>query len=250
MTTIQSSRLSPAQVSHYARDGFALFHQPVFAAEKFTRLQNLFEENLQQYGAENLDLIHLRDERLLEFLLCDEILDLVEPVVGPNIGLWSSGFISKAPYSGAPTPWHEDSAYWDGLISTMENIATVWLAIDPATRENGCMKVLPGTHNSVGGFSEYEATKEVALNIFGRQIKPELINENDAVYFELAPNECSLHEARIIHGADANTGAQRRCGYTMRYFPTSSKIFLDKIPWRHKLWLARGKDIAGNNYVN
>lgn len=246
----QNAHLAPEQVQHYDKEGYVLFNEPVFAPEKFERLRSLFEENLAQYGAADLDLIHMRDPRLLEFLLAPELLDLVEPLVGPNIGLWSSGFISKDPFTGAATPWHEDSAYWEGLISTMNGICTVWLAIDPATRENGCMKVIPGTHTAVGGFSEYEETAEVALNIFGRQIKPELVDENQAVYFELAPNECSLHEARIIHGADANTSPQRRCGYTMRYFPTNSKVHLDRITWEHKLWLARGRDLAGNSFVN
>jgi hypothetical protein len=65
-----------------------------------------------------------------------------------------------------------------------------------------------------------------------------------------ATAECSLHKARIIHGANANTSDKRRAGYTMRYFPTSL-VYAD-LPANkgHKLWLARGKDIAGNTFVN
>ena len=246
--TSTSSRLGCAQIEQYARDGYTLFQQPVYAPDKFARLSAIFEENLARFGAENLDMIHFRDERLLEFLLCDEILDIVEPLVGPNIGLWSSGFISKEAFKGAATPWHEDSAYWKGLISTMENICTVWLALDVVDRENGAMQVIPGTHSN--GFSQYEATENVALGIFGQQIKADQVNESRAVVFELQPGQCSLHEARIIHGAEANTSPRRRAGYTIRFFPTSSKVLLDNISWEHKLWLARGRDLAGNSYVN
>ena len=49
------------------------------------------------------------------------------------------------------------------------------------------------------------------------------MDEARAVYFELKPDECSLHEARIMHGARANTSDKRRAGYTMRYFPTHDK---------------------------
>jgi hypothetical protein len=69
------------------------------------------------------------------------------------------------------------------------------------------------------------------------------------VYFELEANECSLHEARIIHGAKANTSEHRRTGYTMRYFPTSSRVLPERNQG-HKIWLARGSDLAGNQFEN
>ncbi len=245
MSTSGKGRLTPEQVAHYGREGYLLYHQPVFAQEKFEQLRAIFEEDLGRYGDENLDTIHFRDARLLPFLLSGEVLDLVEPVVGPDIGLWSSHFISKAP-RGKATPWHEDSAYWNGRISTMAGICTVWLAIDEATLENGCMRVIPGSH--AHGFSDYEAVDK-SRNIFGTQIKPGQVDEGRAVCFALAPNQCSLHEARLIHGARANTSDKRRAGYTMRYFPTTSKIYPERNR-NHKLWLARGRDRAGNHYEN
>ncbi len=242
-----SFRLTPEQAAHYARDGYTLFHQPVFVPEKFARLKEIFEGNLARYGEDNLDIMHCRDARLLEFLLADEVLDLIEPLVGPNIGLWSSHFISKPAGTGKATPWHEDSSYWNGKITTMQGICTLWLAIDEVDAQNGAMQVIPGTQHN--GFSEYE-TVDTNANIFGSQIKPETLEESRAVTFELAPNECSLHEARLIHGAPPNTSNRRRAGYTMRYFPTSSKVFTEKIGANHKLWLARGEDLAGNEFVN
>jgi ectoine hydroxylase-related dioxygenase (phytanoyl-CoA dioxygenase family) len=247
-TATGRGRLSAEQVARYEEDGYVLFEQPVFSADAFARLKAIFEEDLATYGDEHLDTIHFHDERLLEFLLADELLDLVESVVGPNIGLWSSHFISKAPRTGKATPWHEDSAYWEGRIPSLAGICTVWLAIDEATPENGSMGVIPGSH--VNGFSAYEAVA-ADCHIFDRQIKPELVDETKAVYFTLQPNECSLHEVRIIHGARANTSDKRRAGYTMRYFPTTCRVVAEHPDNReHKLWLARGRDLAGNRYEN
>jgi len=250
--TARRTRLTPEQVVQYQRDGYVQFHRPVFPAETFTRLKAIFEENLQRFTERELDMIHTRDDRLLEFLLADEVLDLVEPVVGPNIGLWASHLICKEPYTGKATPWHEDSSYWNGRVSTMAGICTVWLAIDEATPENGSMAVIPGSHtNGAAGFSEYVAVEDASRNIFGSEVKPESIDESQAVYFSLKPNECSLHEARMIHGAKANTSPKRRAGYTMRYFPTTSLVFPDSPRnANHKLWLARGVDVAGNRYEN
>ncbi|HEX5323116.1 MAG TPA: phytanoyl-CoA dioxygenase family protein [Capsulimonadaceae bacterium] len=245
-TEAKQGRLSAKEIAQFEHEGYILFHNPVFAPEKFARLKAIFEEDLERFSDAELDMIHTRDDRLLEFLLSDEVLDLIEPVVGPNIGLWASHLICKPPFTGKATPWHEDSAYWNGRVSTMAGICTVWLAIDPATAENGCMRVIPGSQ--ANGFSEYEAV-DGNQNIFPTQIKPDQVDENKAVYFELQPNECSLHEARLIHGAQANTSATRRAGYTMRYFPTSSKVYPERNPG-HKIWLARGVDVAGNAYEN
>jgi len=242
----ENSALTREQVDSYLRNGYLLPGRPLFSEPHFSKLKALFEDDLNQYGPDNLDTIHFRDSRLLEFLLADSVLDIIEQLIGPDIGLWSSHFICKMPKVGKATPWHEDSAYWNGRASTMAGICTVWLAIDEATPENGCMRVIPGTHHD--GFSRYEHV-DTSANIFPTQILPELIDESKSVYFALKPNEYSLHEARLIHGANANTSNTRRCGYTMRYFPTTTQIFSDKNPG-HKLWLARGVDRAGNSYEN
>jgi hypothetical protein len=141
MTAFSSPQLTSDQVAQYEREGYTLVKQPLFAPEKFARLQAIFEENLTREGSGGMDMIHTRDARLLEFLLSDEVLDLIEPVIGPNIGLWASHFISKDPHTGKATPWHEDSAYWNGQVSTMERICTVWLFISNYSRMNAaCTK--------------------------------------------------------------------------------------------------------------
>jgi ectoine hydroxylase-related dioxygenase (phytanoyl-CoA dioxygenase family) len=170
------------------------------------------------------------------------VLDLVEPVIGPDIALWSSHFLSKDPFTGKPTPWHEDSAYWQGRLSAYDRIVTVWLALTRSDCENGCVRVIPGTHNA--GFSEYEATGRERF--FATQIKGE-VDESSAIDFELGPGECSLHDGRIIHGARANTSPHRRTGYTMRYFSAAIRVIPEANPG-HRIWLARGRDLAGNAY--
>jgi len=241
-------KLTQEEVDFYRRNGYFLYKKPLFGPEKMSELTAIFEDQLAQKGSklsDELDTPHFRDERLLPYLLSDEVLDLVEPIIGPNIGLWSSHFICKDPYVGRATPWHEDSAYWNGRLTSFDNIITVWLAIDRSWKENGCMRVIPGTHRN--GFSEYEET-DGATNLFNTRIKGN-IDESKAVYFELEPGECSLHDSRIVHGATANTSPYRRCGYTMRYFSTEARVIPERNP-NFRVWLARGKNIAGTAFVN
>ncbi|HZG78488.1 MAG TPA: phytanoyl-CoA dioxygenase family protein [Paenibacillus sp.] len=240
--------LTSEDVRFYRENGYVLHKKQLFSPAKMKALSDIFEEQWEAVGRKlnsELDTPHFRDERLLDFLLADEVLDLVEPLIGPNIGLWSSHFICKEPLIGKQTPWHEDSAYWNGRLTRFDKIVTVWLAIDRSNQENGCMRVIPGTH--LNGFSEYEAV-DASENIFPTEIKS--IDKSNAVYFELEPGECSLHDSRIIHGAEANKSPNRRCGYTMRYFSTEARVIPEKNPG-FKVWLARGKDVAGNNpFVN
>jgi ectoine hydroxylase-related dioxygenase (phytanoyl-CoA dioxygenase family) len=244
--------LTSDQVDFYDENGYLLFHDQLLPPEKLRKLTSIFEEHLADKGdklSDELDTPHFRDPRLLEFLLAGEVLDLVEPIVGPNIALWSSHFISKDPHTGRATPWHEDSSFWEGRLSAYDRMVTVWLAIDPSTRENGCMRVLPGSQklNRTTKGDRYRESDR-ADNTFAWELKE--VDQSNAVYFELERGECSLHDARMVHGAEPNTSSQRRCGYTMRYFPASVKVYPEKNEG-FKIWLARGEDLAGNTlYAN
>lgn len=107
------------------------------------------------------------------------------------------------------------------------------------------MRVIPGTQ--VDGFSDYVGA-DLATQTFGSQIAE--VDESAAAYFELARGEFSLHDGRIIHGAEPNTSAIRRTGYTMRYFPASVEVLPVEQNRGHKIWLARGQGAEGTRYEN
>jgi len=240
--------LTPQDVDFFRANGYYLNRQQLFPPDRLDGLESIFQEHLAYKGdklSDELDTPHFRDQRLLDYLLSDEVLDLVQPLVGPDIALWTSHFISKEPYTGRATPWHEDSAYWEGRLSEYDRIVTVWLALGPSNRENGCMRVIPGTHHN--GFSEYRPV-DMTDQTFHAEIVG--VDESQAVDFELERGQCSLHDGRIMHGAKPNTSPIRRTGYTMRYFPASVKVLPVEKNDGWKIWLARGEDRAGNTYVN
>jgi hypothetical protein len=243
--------ITETDVEQFRRQGYLLPHRQLFSEEKLGELEEIFNQHLADKGdklSDELDTPHYRDERLLEFLLSDEVLDTVEPLIGPDIALWSSHFISKDPFTGRATPWHEDSAYWDGKFDRYDSIVTIWLALEnPSNRENGCMRVVPGSHLD-GGFHDNYVPTDMSNQTFHAEIPD--VDEAQAVDFELARGEFSMHDGRIVHGAKANTSPVRRTGYTMRFFPTSVKLQEATIKDGWKIWLARGEDRAGNPYAN
>ncbi|MEM9141388.1 MAG: phytanoyl-CoA dioxygenase family protein [Bacteroidota bacterium] len=229
----------------YMQNGYLLPGRTLLPKDKFKALCNIFEEHLASQDKQ-MDTPHFRDERLFPFLMSDEVLTVVADIIGPNIGLWSSHFICKEPKLGKRTPWHEDSAYWQGRFDTFDKVVTLWLAIDESTLENGCMGVVPGSHTN--GFSEYgDVDGEKA--IFDSEIKTH-VNEADVVWFQLPKNTYSLHDSRIIHGANANTSAKRRTGYTMRYFSADLRLNRNHPGNKgHKIYHCRGINRGDNPLI-
>ncbi len=241
--------LPKTAVDHYVQEGYYIHREPLFPQARFDELCGIFEEHLASKGdklGDQLDRPHFTDSRLLSFLLDDRVLDVVESLIGPDIGLWSSHFISKEPRTGRATPWHTDAGYWNGRFDVFDGIVTVWLAIDRSDDENGCMRVIPRTHTEVS--LDYVHVDK-ATNTFDRELTN--VDESTAVSFVLEPNQCSLHDSRLVHGARANTSDRRRTGYTMRYFSQKMKLNLDHPGNQdHKLWHCRGKNLRNNPAEN
>ena len=85
------------------------------------------------------------DLSFLNYARDPNILNMVEQVIGSDVILWNSSFFAKPAENGKKTPWHQDGEYWPlRPLAT----CTVWLAIDDATVENGCLKFMPGSHKN------------------------------------------------------------------------------------------------------
>ena len=230
-----------------------MFNEPVLAPDTFLALKAYFESLLADLPVgerpEAMDVPHFLHPKLLEWAFDDAILDLVQPIVGADIALFSTHFICKPQGNGKRVPWHEDSAYWKNKVTPME-VCTVWLAIDPSTKENGCMMVIPRTHQEgQAGFSDYEPV-DTAESVFPSEFVTPQRNDHNRVYIELQPNECSLHDARIQHGSEPNTSNTRRCGWTLRFCSTSLKFNNESFDGAHQVYIARGVDHGGNTYAD
>jgi len=194
-----------------------------------------------------------RDE-LLEFARNPDLLDIAEQLIGPDLILWGSQVFSKPASDGMAIPWHQDGQYWP-----MRPLATVtvWIAVDPATVENGCLRVIPRTHK--GGLLPHESTDEAGLAL-NQGLTKSAIDEESAVDIKLEAGQISLHHAMVVHGSNANLSSKRRCGYAIRYMPAKSHFDRSIPPTRiannqvldfsqRPLWLVRGKDRANNDFV-
>jgi ectoine hydroxylase-related dioxygenase (phytanoyl-CoA dioxygenase family) len=183
----------------------------------------------------------------------EQILDAVEQLIGPDIILWGCHVFCKPAGDGHETPWHQDGHYWP--IRPLAT-CTVWVALDPSTIDNGCLRVIPRSHLARTSHPHlHEDRQDLAL----QQRLPEAsFDAATAVDLQLQPGQMSMHDVYMIHSAQANRSPRRRAGVALRYMPGSSVFerHLDPVQGRsgvpvafatRPLWLLRGRDRTGRN---
>jgi hypothetical protein len=243
----------PEQVQFYRDRGYLKFGR-IFTQSEMDALRTHVDEMIMALPEgkrpEEMDVPHFQDPWLFRYLADERVLDVIEDFIGPDIVLWSSHFIAKPQGDGRAVPWHTDGAYWNKRLDPMD-VITLWLAVDESVKENGCMRVIPGTHRSFKAHIDAYQPVDRATNVFHARIPPELIDERRSVDLELAVGECSFHDAWTIHGSNPNHSTQRRCGYTMRYMPANVALHREGWNKEHRIYLLRGQDGTGgkNQYT-
>ncbi len=166
------------------------------------------------------------------------ILDAVEDVLGPDILCWQSSFFIKDPGSKGYVSWHQDATYWG--LSTPD-VCTAWVALTPATIENGAMKVAPGTHK-LPQMPHEDTFNPDNLLTRGQELKAN-IDTASAVDMVLAPGEISLHHIMLAHASEPNRSTDRRMGLAIRYIAPHVRQTTG-VP--DSAMLVRGKDRYGH----
>ena len=246
--------LSASEIDHYAEHGYVV---PDF---------RLPDSVLEDIRADHDRLVHRHPEfrdycpnvlahdlSFLNYARLPEIVDKVEQVLGPDFALWNSSFFAKPAGNGRATPWHQDGEYWPiRPVAT----CTVWIAVDAANTENGCLQVIRGSHRSKKLLRhQTNPDPELTLN---QELMKEEFDESNAVSMELEAGMISLHDVYLVHGSAVNRSSRSRRSLTLRFMPTSSvfdrewssRMAREKGLVDHAertLFLMRGKDLSGEN---
>lgn len=231
----------------YDRDGYAIF-------------RDVIDEGLLEEARRHVDWLlarnpKLRPEHLHHWLMTEDpfwvrlvsderLLDVAELFIGPNIALFGSHYICKPAGDGMAVLWHQDGSYWP--LEPME-VVTLWLAVDDSVPENGCMRVIPGTqHTELQTLNP----REDVPNVLGSGLDESAVDESRAVDIALKAGDVSVHHPNVIHGSNPNHSARRRCGLTIRYIPTSTRIKLPEGEVHPSAFLLRGAAVPGVNLYN
>ena len=153
-----------------------------------------------------------------QLMLHPAILDLVRSLLGNDLMVWTTHIYPKEPGDGRFITWHQDSAHW-GLDSNQ--VLSVWVALTDATPENGCMRMLPGSHHN--GQVEHQDTPDPNNILTRGQTIFDGIDEDQSDWIELKAAEVSVHHVDMFHASSPNESNQRRVGVAIRYITPSAR---------------------------
>jgi len=256
------SRLHDDEIRRYRTEGWVVPRfrlPPARVAAMVEALEDLLRQN-PGVRPEKLVSAHVEGDNgegvrgsraFLDLARDPEIVELVSGVLGEDVILWGCHVFCKPAVEGYETPWHQDGHYWP--IRPLAN-CTVWVALEPSTVDNGCLRVIPRSHADKK-LHEHLHEDRTDLTLNQRMVE---VDESTAVDIELEPGQMSLHDIYMIHGARANTSGQRRTGAALRYMPSTSVFERDLRPVdgktgvpvnfaRRPLWLVKGVDRSGRN---
>jgi phytanoyl-CoA hydroxylase len=137
----------------------------------------------------------------------------------------------KPPRIGREKPWHQDHAFFDFSLET--RFLGVWIALDPATIENGCMHVLDGGHRA--GPRLHFRRRDFQI------CDTELLGQR-SVAFPLEPGDALFFDGLLPHGTPANDSPLRRRALQFHYC-TEDAAELES-GFRLKVFGAEGKDVS------
>jgi non-heme Fe2+,alpha-ketoglutarate-dependent halogenase len=203
--------LSKQLRDQYDRDGVA-FPIRVFSTDEVSFFRDALESIINTCGSvKRLDNLHLFFDWTRRLLTHASLLDVIEDVLGPDILVLGTLVFYKPPRDSSYASWHQDSVY-SGLHLTPSTSA--WIALTPSRPENGCMRVIPGSHN-LGQLAHTNRQDQSNLLKRGEQLA--MVDESQAADVVLQPGEMSLHQSTIIHGSNANRSEEPRMGFIVRF---------------------------------
>jgi ectoine hydroxylase-related dioxygenase (phytanoyl-CoA dioxygenase family) len=237
-------RLTVAQIEQYRAGGFVTLPALFTAAEL---------RPVDAYLRRNADVAwtHKNDDPLREahyhyrplYDLCTtaRLVDAIEQLLGPDLVLLYSHILNKKP-GGPRVAWHQDGPYWHRLEPKIA--VTAWIALDDATPENGCMRVIPGSHLGHRDLGQRLVDTPDLIQERPYELPAESIDEASAVDLVMRRGDVSFHDSYLVHGSEPNRSARRRAALTVRYVPASTRI---KDQPDRKQFLIRGRAADNGN---
>jgi phytanoyl-CoA hydroxylase len=157
--------LTNEEIAQYQRDGYVIVPDlitPAAAIEWKTELKARLQEegNLEIPSGVRVWMSDKMDDYSSTQLQSPRLVAILQQLIGPAVEFLSYKAVFKNAKTAFSSPWHQDWAYWQGSAKI-----SIWIALDDATPENGCLRLIPGSQRNVIEMKEVEDVKG-----FGRRI--------------------------------------------------------------------------------
>ena len=203
--------LSAAEVARYHDEGYVIV-RGLFEADEINLLHRAAKEDHEldkrsfgradgEGGTVRLSLWnHPGDGIYGMFARCERMVRSCEKLLGGEVYHYHSKMIMKDPRVGGAWTWHQDYGYWyqNGLIQPL--LSSVSIAVDGASKENGCLQVIPGSHHC--GRIDHILTGDQAGA--DRERVDAILQRMPLMYCEMNPGDAIFFHANLLHRSDQN----------------------------------------------
>jgi phytanoyl-CoA dioxygenase PhyH len=221
---VLSGRFSIQQIAEFHRDGFYIF-RGLFDAEEIDLLARSAKEDRELdkrsfkrddgTGADvRLSLWnHPGDGIYGMFARSRRVVDSVEQLLEDEVYHYHSKMIMKDAKVGGAWAWHQDYGYWYENGVLYPDLVSVYIAVDPATRQNGCMQVLKGSHK-LGRVDHVLSGEQAGANM---ERVNEAMKRLELVYCEMERGDAMYFHANLLHASARNDSDNPRWGMICCY---------------------------------
>ncbi|MGD9645739.1 MAG: phytanoyl-CoA dioxygenase family protein [Pirellulales bacterium] len=202
---------SPDEVDQYQRDGY-LIVRGLFAADEMAALLDYARRDpaLQSSAYDRLDSSGARtrlalwnqagDDLYSLFSRSPRLVERASQLLADEVYHWHTKMMLKEPRVGGAWEWHQDYGYWYANACLYPDLVSAMIAVDVATRENGCLQVLRGSHR-LGRIDHMKVGDQTGAD-------PERVAEaerrHELVYVEAEPGDTLFFHANLLHRSDQN----------------------------------------------
>jgi hypothetical protein len=212
--------LSAAQARQYHDDGYVLA-KGFFDRDEIALLARSAKEDNEldrrsfgradgEGGVVRLSLWnHPGDAIYGMFARCERMVRSCETLLGGEVYHYHSKMILKDAKVGGAWAWHQDYGYWyqNGVLEPL--LTSVFIAVDPCNRENGCLQVIRNSHQC-GRITHVLTGDQAGAD---RERVDELLKRPDRfplVYVEMDPGDALFFDANLLHRSDQNRSDHSR----------------------------------------
>ena len=140
------------------------------------------------------------------FARCRSVVDTCEAILGDEVYHYHSKMVMKEARIGGAWTWHQDYGYWYENGVLWPDLVSVFIAVDPATKENGCLQVLRGSH--LCGRLDHVLTGDQAGADAARVA--EIAKRLPLVHVEMEPGDALFFHPNLLHRSDQNRSEHPR----------------------------------------
>ena len=211
--------LADDEVEAYHRDG-VIGPYLLMSPEEMNEAWAKIDREIIGPGAGDPDLDY-HDRHLDSGTVCGicrrpELTDRVASLLGPDLMIWRSNFQVKQPAALAKgdarnytkVPWHQDGAYYD---LQPQVLVSAWIALTHSTEENGCLRVVGGSH-----LQTFAHDVDPGRYEFDRSVPEDAIDRDSVSALVLRPGEFVLFNENTVHSSGPNRTSSPRVGLTPR----------------------------------